>query len=122
MYTLYGAQKKLKILKSFLTEVFYHEGKAQAFIDDLLIEIDESKHTTLSHCIYSFGIYNIGIKRSQDLANYFKTLENFAKCTKKQLLQIQSISDSHAETILTFLKYFKKEMIRLHRILQWKGE
>lgn len=122
LYTLAISVRKIQNIKEYVSDVFQHEGKTQAFIEDLLGEIEDSKHVTLSHFIYSLGMYNIRVKRSQDLAQYFKTLDRFIKCSKKELLQIQSIGNTHSDTILTYIKNYKKELVRMNRLLQWKGE
>ncbi len=71
---------------------------------NLLDALEKSKNIELSAFIYAIGIPNVGIKTARDLAKKFRSLENFRKTTKEELLSIGDIGDIVADGILNFFE------------------
>lgn len=72
--------------------------------EKLLTAIEASKNTTLARFIFAMGIRLVGERTADLLATYFQTLERFTAATEEELLQVEEIGGTVAETILDFLK------------------
>lgn len=78
------------------------EGWQERKAFNLLDALEKSKNIELSSFIYALGILNVGKKTARDLAKKFKTLDNFRKATKEELVAIEDIGEIVAESILNF--------------------
>lgn len=76
----------------------FGEKKSQNLIDS----IEKSKKCDLASFIYALGIANVGKKTAGDLANTFKNLDNLRKAKYDELINIQDIGDTVANTIVEF--------------------
>ncbi|TJX15859.1 NAD-dependent DNA ligase LigA [Tissierella creatinini] len=76
----------------------FKDKKSQNLID----AIEKSKSVSLASFIYALGISNVGIKTANDLANYFKSLDNIKKSTYEELITVGDIGDIIANSILEF--------------------
>lgn len=80
------------------------EGWQERKALNLLDALEKSKNIELSAFIYAIGIPNVGIKTARDLAKKFRSLENFRKTTKEELLSVGDIGDIVADGILNFFE------------------
>ena len=71
---------------------------------NLLDEIEKTKQTNLDRLIYALGIRFVGERTAQALASHFKNLENLAKASSKELIQIEDVGPKVAESIVFFFK------------------
>lgn len=71
--------------------------------ENLIKNIERSKQCDLSAFIFGLGIENCGKKTGKDLAKVFKTINNFRMCTREELLQINDIGDTTADSIINWL-------------------
>lgn len=78
------------------------EGFKQKKTQNLLDAIKRSKNVPLASFIYALGIPNVGIKTANDLANYFKSLDNLKNAKYEELINIGDIGDIIAKSILEF--------------------
>lgn len=78
------------------------EGFKDKKTKNLLEAIEKSKHISLASFIYALGINNVGIKTANDLANYFKSLENLKNATFEELLTVGEVGEIIANSILEF--------------------
>lgn len=78
------------------------EGFKDKKSQNLLDAIERSKNVSLGSFVYALGISNVGIKTANDLANYFKSLDNLKKATYDELLKAGEIGDIIANSILEF--------------------
>ncbi|MDL2289304.1 NAD-dependent DNA ligase LigA [Clostridia bacterium OttesenSCG-928-F22] len=92
---LYGVTKE-----QLLTLEGFKDKKA----DNLLREIDRSKHCALSNFILALSIPNVGKKTAGDLAKEFGTLEAFLCADYERLIAIPEIGDIVANSILDFIQ------------------
>lgn len=76
----------------------FGEKKSQNLIDS----IEKSKDCDLASFIYALGIPNVGKKTAGDLANTFKNLNNLREAKYEELIAIQDIGDTVANTIVEF--------------------
>ncbi|WP_353093228.1 NAD-dependent DNA ligase LigA [Tissierella praeacuta] len=78
------------------------EGFKDKKTNNLLEAIEKSKHISLTSFIYALGINNVGIKTANDLANYFKSLDNLKKATFEELITVGEVGEIIANSILEF--------------------
>ncbi len=78
------------------------EGYKDAKTDNLFSAIENSKNVALSKFVYALGIENVGKKTANDLANRYKTLEDFMKATKEELLEIEDVGEIVADCIVNY--------------------
>jgi len=72
--------------------------------ENLLNAIDRSKHPDLTHFIYALGIRNVGYHLAGVLAKRFKSIDNLARQTVEDLMQVPEIGSIVAESISNFFK------------------
>ncbi|MCD6569641.1 MAG: NAD-dependent DNA ligase LigA [Deltaproteobacteria bacterium] len=80
------------------------DGFADQSIKNLLASIERSKDISLERFIYALGIGHVGQSIAQDLADYFKTLENFLSADYDKLIAIPGIGHEVADSIKVFCK------------------
>ena len=78
------------------------EGFKEKKTNNLLEAIEKSKDVSLGSFIYALGISNVGIKTANDLANYFKSLENIKNASVEELKEAGEIGDIIADSIVEF--------------------
>jgi DNA ligase (NAD+) len=71
---------------------------------NLLDEIEETKQRSLDRLIYALGIRFVGERTAQALASHFKNLENLAKASSEELIQIEDVGPKVAESVVFFFK------------------
>jgi DNA ligase (NAD+) len=71
---------------------------------NLLDEIEKSKHRDLDRLIYALGIRHVGERTAQALAAHFKSLERLAKASLEELTQVEDVGPTVAESIAFFFK------------------
>ena len=69
------------------------EGFKDLKTDNLFAAIENSKTVSLLNFIFALGIDNVGKKTAKDLAEHFKTAENFFYCGKDELTAIPEIGE-----------------------------
>jgi len=92
--------------------------------ENLIKNINDSKLCDLSAFIYGLGIENCGKKTSKDISKTFKTIDNFRNCTREQLIGIDDIGDTSADSIISWLKNNKNEILldELLKYINFKEE
>lgn len=68
-------------LKNYRKEWISKDGFGEKSVDKILLSIEKSKDTELWKIISAIGIPLIGVNTAKELAEYFKTWENFRKAT-----------------------------------------
>jgi len=88
-------------------------GKKSA--ENTIKAIEISKGTKPEKLLHAIGIPQLGKSTSRDLIKTFKTIDNLAKATKEQLLEVEGVGEKTANFILAFLKdeHNQKLMARL---------
>ncbi len=78
------------------------EGFKEKKTKNLLNAIEISKDVSLGSFIYALGISNVGIKTANDLADYFKSIDNIRSADREQLKLAGEIGDIIAGSIVEF--------------------
>lgn len=72
--------------------------------DNLLEQIEKSKHTTLARFLYALGIREVGEATAKQLANYFKTIQVLEKTSEEEFQLVPDIGPVVAKHIAYFFK------------------
>jgi DNA ligase (NAD+) len=90
--------------------------------ENLLEEIEKSKEASLARLIYGLGIRFVGERTGEELAEHFGSLDDLAKASADQLMEVADIGPRVAESIVEFfsekanqelLRKLKKAGLRL---------
>ena len=82
------------------------EGFGNKSIDNLLEEINNSKHNSLEHLLFGLGIRYVGRKTAKILARTYQNMDNIIKATYEELCSINDIGTKIAASVV---KYFQEE-------------
>ena len=81
--------------------------------DNLLSAINASKSQSLNHLIAALGIHGVGEVMANDLSRNFEDLEELAKAKVEDLMQIEGVGPSIAESIFDwFSRPFNKQLLK----------
>ena len=98
---------KLDVIKEELKEL---EGFGNKSIENLLTEIDNSKHNSLDQLLFGLGIRYVGRKTAKILARHYHNLYKLFEASYEELKDIDDIGDKIAGSIY---EYFHNEDNRL---------
>jgi DNA ligase (NAD+) len=73
-------------------------------INNYLAAIEKSKTVTFDKFIYALGIREVGEASSKSIGMNFKTINEFIKCNKESLIEINDIGPIVADNIIDFIK------------------
>jgi DNA ligase (NAD+) len=90
----------LYILKE--DEVAGLERMAEKSAQNLLAEIEGSKKSSLARLIYALGIFSVGERTGQLLAEHFSSLEELAAAKEEQLEAVHEVGPKVAASIVEF--------------------
>lgn len=82
------------------------EGFGNKSIDNLLLEIENSKNNSLEKLLFGLGIRYVGKKTAKILAKTYKNIENLSKATLDELNNIPEIGEKITQSVYD---YFKNE-------------
>jgi DNA ligase (NAD+) len=86
---------------------------------NLLDEIDNSKKRDLAAFVFALGIRHVGERLARTLAEHFGTLDSLANASAEDLIQVEDIGPTVAESIVFFFR--QPENITLLRRLKEAG-
>ena len=98
---------KLDVISDELKEL---EGFGNKSIENLLIEIENSKHNSLDRLIFGLGIRYVGRKTAKILAKIYKNIYKLFDVTYNELINIGDIGDKIAGSVY---EYFQNPVNRL---------
>ena len=80
------------------------EKFAQKSADNLVQAIEKSKSAALWRLIHGLGIANVGAQTAKDLARYFGKLTTLAQASTEELISIDGIGETLAQSIQSFFQ------------------
>jgi len=80
------------------------ERMGEKSAQNVLVEIEKSKKTTLGRFLYALGIREVGEATAKHLANYFKTLSALQSASEEDLQAVSDIGPVVAAHIVNFFK------------------
>ena len=81
------------------------EGFGKKSIDNLLTEIENSKHNSLERLIFGLGIRYVGKKTAKILAKYYKNIDNLFKATYDELEAINDVGVKIANSVYEYIQH-----------------
>ncbi len=78
------------------------ERQGEKSVENIISSINESRQTTLPRLIHALGIRFVGEQTAKHLAEHFLTIENLAKASSEELLQVPEIGPKVAQAIQTW--------------------
>jgi DNA ligase (NAD+) len=78
------------------------DGFKEKSVMNLLESIEKSKQQSLARLIYGLGIRHVGKYAAQLLASHFHSIDELAKKTAENLMQIHGLGEKTAQAIATF--------------------
>lgn len=106
-------------LRQYHDELKELEGFGEKSIQNLLDSIENSKQNSLERLLFALGIRYIGKKTAKILAAHYKTMDQFLNTNMDELLQIQDIGDTMAESIMNYIT--SEENLKLIQSLKDHG-
>jgi DNA ligase (NAD+) len=80
------------------------ERMGEKSAQNLLANLEHSKHTTLGRFLYALGIRHVGEATAKDLARHFGGLDAIMDASVEQLLEVSDVGPVVAESIHTFFR------------------
>jgi DNA ligase (NAD+) len=71
---------------------------------NLLDEIDKSRHNDLSRLIYALGIRYVGERTAQILAGHLRSMDALARATREELEEIDDVGPKVGESVAFFFR------------------
>ena len=100
-------------------EIISLDGWQSKSIDNLLDSIDKSKHNSMEKLLFGLGIKEVGAKMAKTLSRIYGNLDNLAKATEEELLQIPDVGPVLAKSLT--LWFSKEENQKLIEDLRNEG-
>tara|TARA_Y100000588_G_scaffold384462_1_gene475792 strand:- start:811 stop:2766 length:1956 start_codon:yes stop_codon:yes gene_type:complete len=89
------------------------ERFAEKSANNLLISIEQSKHTTLARFLFALGIPEVGVTTATSIATTFGTIDNIAAANLEQLVDVPDVGPVVSTSIRAFFDEQKnREMIQ----------
>lgn len=95
-YTLKNKKEELKLL----------EGFGEKSINNLLLEVENSKSNSLERLLFGLGIRYVGSKTAKILAKNYRNIDNLMNASYLELLNIYDVGDVIGKSVY---EYFKNE-------------
>ena len=80
------------------------EGFGKKSIDNLLTEIENSKHNSLERLIFGLGIRYVGKKTAKILAKYYKNIDNLFNANYDELEAINDVGVKIANSVYEYIQ------------------
>ena len=78
------------------------EGFKEKSVTNLLDSLEKSKNIPFEKVLYSLGIRYVGETVAKKLANYFGSMDALRQATKMELLMVDDIGESIADSVIDF--------------------
>ena len=89
-------------LMNFREEVISLDGWKEKSIDNLITAIDKSKGNSLERVLFGLGIKEVGAKMAKNLARIFGNIDNLARATEEELLELPDVGPIVAKSIVSW--------------------
>lgn len=88
-------------------ELLSLEGWQQKSVDNFMASLEKSKSVPFPRVLFALGIRHIGETTAKMLATHFKNIDALAAATREELLPIDEIGETMADTLI---EYFDEEI------------
>ena len=86
-------------LEKYKNELMLLEGYGEKSVENLLLEIEESKKNSLERLLFALGIRHVGLKTATILTRKFLNIDNLMKASLEELSDIPDIGDIIAKSV-----------------------
>lgn len=100
-------------------EIISLDGWQEKSIDNLISAIDKSKSNSLERVLFGLGIKEVGAKMAKNLAKIYGNIDNLAKASEEELLEIPDVGPILANSLSSWFK--KEENIEMINKLKEAG-
>ena len=83
-------------------EIIALDGWQSKSIDNLIEAIDKSKANSMERLLFGLGIKEVGAKMAKTLSRIYGSIENLAKASEEELLEIPDVGPILAKSITTW--------------------
>jgi DNA ligase (NAD+) len=80
------------------------EGFKEKSIQNILSGVEKSKQIPFKQVLFGIGIRFVGATVAEKLADYFNDIDNLAKATQEELLQVPEIGERIAQSVVNFFQ------------------
>ncbi len=84
-------------------QVLTLDGFKDKSVENLLVSIEESKKTPFEKVLFSLGIRYVGETVARKLANYFQNIHSLGTATKMELMMVDDIGESIADSVVAYI-------------------
>ena len=92
-------------------EVIALDGWQSKSIDNLIDAIDKSKSNSMEKLLFGLGIKEVGAKMAKTLSRIYQNLDNLAKATEDELLEIPDVGPVLARSLTTWFSKEKNQQL-----------
>ena len=92
-------------------EVIALDGWQSKSIDNLIDAIDKSKSNSMEKLLFGLGIKEVGAKMAKTLSRIYQNLDNLAKATEEELLEIPDVGPVLARSLTTWFSKEKNQQL-----------
>ena len=89
-------------LMNYRQDIINLDGWQSKSVDKLIDAIDKSKNNSLERLLFGLGIKEVGAKMAKTLAKKFLTLDDLARATEEDLLEIDDVGPVVATSIVNY--------------------
>ena len=89
-------------LDKYKEELMELEGFGSKSINNLLLEIENSKNNSLERLLFGLSIRHVGEKTADILAANFKNIDNLIKATYDELASIRDVGPTIAQSVIDY--------------------
>jgi DNA ligase (NAD+) len=106
------------------------DRQGEKSVQNILDSIETSRKTTLDRFIFALGIRFVGEQTAKDLAHHFGSIEELAKATEEDLLNVEGVGEKVAHTLhaafqqralLQEIKEIQKAGVTFAKVARAKG-
>jgi DNA ligase (NAD+) len=83
-------------------DILHLERFAEKSAENIVASIEKSKTVSFPRVLYALGIRYVGETVAKTLAKHFKTIDNLVKATNEDLINVEEIGDTIAESVQQF--------------------
>ena len=91
-------------LKHYKNELMELEGFGEKSVNNLLINIENSKNNSLERLLFGLGIRYVGSKTAKILASYYGDIDSLIDTTYDELISIRDIGEVIAKSVIDYFR------------------
>jgi DNA ligase (NAD+) len=98
-------------INKYANELKTLEGYGEKSINNMIEAIENSKSLSLERVLFALGIKEVGAKTSKILAKRYRNIDDLAKASEEELINIKDIGEIMAKSIFDYFNDEKNIML-----------